>query len=101
MSVIVAIHLLPAFMPLVLAAGGTSIQQFFANLTNDLFGFVLTASIFALAWAAFLYMFAGENERRLQSARFWLYAAMIGLAVALLGPTIAGLINTAAGGVGK
>jgi len=78
-----------------------TIQTFFQNLTNDLFGFILTASVFALAWAAFLYMFAGENERRLQAAKFWLYAAMIGLAVGLLGPTIAGLINTAAGGAGK
>jgi hypothetical protein len=77
-----------------------SIQQFFGNLTTDLFGFILTAAIFALAWAAFLYMFSGENERRIQQAKFWLYAAMVGLAVALLGPTIAGLINTAAGGAG-
>lgn len=77
-----------------------SIQQFFGTLTTDLFGFILTASIFALAWAAFLYMFSGENERRIQQAKFWLYAAMVGLAVALLGPTIAGLINTAAGGAG-
>lgn len=100
MSVIGGLYVLSSLIPFVLAAGGTSIQAFFNNLTNDVFGFILTASIFALGWAAFLYMFAGENERRLQSAKFWLYAAMIGLAVALLGPTIAGLINTAAGGVG-
>jgi Type IV secretion system pilin len=98
---IVAMHLPATVVLFVLAAGGTSIQAFFNNLTNDVFGFILTASIFALGWAAFLYMFAGENERRLQSAKFWLYAAMIGLAVALLGPTIAGLINTAAGGAGQ
>jgi cbb3-type cytochrome oxidase subunit 1 len=79
----------------------TSLQTFFSNLTNDMFSFILTASIFALCWAAFLYMFAGENERRLQSVKFWLYAAMIGLAVALLAPTIAGLINAAAGGAGQ
>lgn len=77
-----------------------TIQQFFGNLTTDLFGFILTAAIFALAWAAFLYMFAGENERRLQAAKFWLYASMVGLAVGLLGPTIAALINKAAGGAG-
>ena len=77
-----------------------TIQQFFGNLTADLFGFILTAAIFALGWAAFLYMFAGENERRLQSAKFWLYASMVGLAVGLLGPTIAALINKAAGGAG-
>ena len=77
-----------------------TIQQFFGNLTTDLFSFILTAAIFALVWAAFLYMFAGENERRLQSAKFWLYASMVGLAVGLLGPTIAALINKAAGGAG-
>jgi hypothetical protein len=77
-----------------------TIQQFFGSLTTDLFGFILTAAVFALGWAAFLYMFAGENERRLQSAKFWLYASMVGLAVGLLGPTIAGLINKAAGGAG-
>jgi len=90
----------PFLSLLVLGAGSTTIQQFFANLTNDLFAFILTAAIFALGWAAFLYMFAGENERRIQQAKFWLYAAMVGLAVGLLGPTIAGLINTAAGGAG-
>lgn len=77
-----------------------TIQQFFGNLTTDLFGFILTASIFALAWAAFLYMFAGENERSIQRAKYWLYGSMVGLAVGVLGPTIAGLINKAAGGAG-
>lgn len=77
-----------------------TIQTFFQNLTTDVFGFILTAAIFALVWAAFLYMFAGENERRVQQAKLFLYAAMVGLAVALLGPSIAGLINAAAGGAG-
>lgn len=93
-------HVIAHLSPLLVLGAGTTIQQFFNNLTNDLFGFILTASIFALGWAAFLYMFAGENERRIQQAKFWLYAAMVGLAVGLLGPTIAGLINTAAGGAG-
>ncbi len=111
MHTIITAHVVSALLTSVqvgnrlLAAGPTpvgsvTIQQFFANLTNDLFGFILTASIFALAWGAFQYMFAGESERRLQSAKFWLYAAGVGLAVALLGPSIAGLINTAAGGLG-
>lgn len=93
-------HVIAHLSPLLVLGAGTTIQQFFSNLTNDLFGFILTASIFALGWAAFLYMFSGENERRIQQAKFWLYAAMVGLAVGLLGPTIASLINTAAGGAG-
>jgi len=88
------------FLPGLVLGATVTIQQFFNNLTNDLFAFILTASIFALGWAAFLYMFAGENERRIQQAKFWLYAAMVGLAVGLLGPTIGALINTAAGGAG-
>ncbi|MGB8343256.1 MAG: hypothetical protein WCD86_00125 [Ktedonobacteraceae bacterium] len=93
-------NLLSHLSPGLILGATTSIQQFFANLTTDLFAFILTASVFALAWAAFLYMFSGENERRIQQAKFWLYAAMVGLAVALLGPTIAGIINAAAGGAG-
>ncbi len=88
------------FLPGLVLGATVTIQKFFNNLTNDLFGFILTASIFALCWAAFLYMFAGENERRIQQAKFWLYAAMVGLAVGLLGPTIGALINKAAGGGG-
>lgn len=78
-----------------------SIHLFFTNLTSDLIGFILSASIFCLGFAAFMYMFAGENENRIKAAKAWLYAAGIGLAVALLAPIIAGAINTAAGGLGK
>jgi hypothetical protein len=84
-----------------LVMGATvTIQQFFQTLTTDLDGFILSAAVFALLWACLLYLFSGENERRIQQAKFWLYAAMVGLAVGLLAPTIAGLINTAAGGAG-
>jgi hypothetical protein len=82
------------------AAGPTSIQKFFSTMTTDVFSYLLTAVIFALSWAAFLYMFSGENERRLQNAKYWLYASMVGLAVGVLGPSIGALINSAAGGLG-
>lgn len=87
---------------LILVFGATvTIQQFFNGLVGDLDGFILTASIFALAWAGFLFAFSVDNENRGRAAKVWLYAAMIGLAVAILAPVIAGLINTAAGGAGK
>ncbi len=82
------------------AAGPTTIQKFFSTMTTDVYAYLLTAAIFALAWAAFLYMFSGENERRLQNAKYWLYASMVGLAVGVLGPSIGALINSAAGGLG-
>ena len=88
-----------AFMPVFGAT--VTIQQFFNGLVGDLDGFILTASIFALAWAGFLFAFSVDNENRGRAAKIWLYAAMIGLAVAVLAPVIAGLINTAAGGAGK
>jgi FtsH-binding integral membrane protein len=77
-----------------------SVSQFFTNLLNQgLTPFALAASTFFFAWAAILYMSAGtENTRRLEQARSALYAALTGLALALLASTIAGIINTAAQG---
>jgi hypothetical protein len=81
-------------LPLVLA----SISQFFANLETDVVAFALAASTFFFAWAAILYMTAGENQRRIDYAKTSLYAALTGLALALLAGTIAGLVNAAAAG---
>lgn len=82
--------------PLVLA----SVSQFFTNLLNNgLTPFALAAATFFFAWAAILYMSAGtENTRRLEAAKSALYAALTGLALALLASTIAGIINSAAAG---
>jgi hypothetical protein len=81
-------------LPLVLA----SISQFFANLQTDVVAFALAASTFFFAWAAILYMTAGENQRRIDYAKTSLYAALTGLALALLAGTIAGLVHAAAAG---
>jgi len=81
-------------IPLVLG----SISQFFANLQTDVVAFALAASTFFFAWAAILYMTAGENQRRIEYAKTSLYAALTGLALALLAGTIAGLVHAAASG---
>jgi len=75
-----------------------SVSQFFTNLLNQgLTPFALAASTFFFAWAAILYMSAGtENTRQLEQARAALYAALTGLALALLANTIASIISTAA-----
>ena len=75
-----------------------SIAQFFSNLEADVITFALAASTFFFAWAAILYMTSGENQRRIDYAKMSLYAALTGLALALLAGTIAGLVNSAAAG---
>ncbi len=75
-----------------------SISKFFTNLEADVVTFALSASTFFFAWAAILYMTSGENQRRLDYAKASLYAALTGLALALLAGTIAGLVNVAAAG---
>ncbi len=82
------------FLPLIV----TSISQFFTNLEKDVVAFALTASTFFFAWAAILYMTSGENQRRIDYAKMSLYAALTGLALALLAGTIAGLVKSAAAG---
>jgi len=75
-----------------------SISQFFTKLETDVVAFALAASTFFFAWAAILYMTAGENQRRIDYAKTSLYAALTGLALALLAGTIAGLVHAAAAG---
>ena len=67
-----------------------SISNFFNNLEGDVVAFALAASTFFFAWAAILYMTSGENQRRIDYAKMSLYAALTGLALALLAGTIAG-----------
>src|SRR5258707_15767301 len=76
-----------------------SIQGFFSNLYTDLTVFALAMSTFFFAWAALLFMTAGtNNERNRTHAQSALYAALGGLALAILAQTISGLVNTAAQG---
>lgn len=76
------------------------IAGFFSSLYKDLIAFALAMSIFFFAWAALLYGASGTsgNERTKQHAMSALYAALIGLALALLAGTVAGIIGTSAKG---
>lgn len=73
---------------------------FFTNLYNDLIVFALAMSTFFFAWAALLFGASGTsgNERTRQHAMTSLYAALVGLALAILAGTIASLISGAATG---
>lgn len=53
---------------LLVIAATITIQQCFNGLVGDLDGFILTASIFALAWAGFLFAFSVDNENRGRAA---------------------------------
>ena len=77
-----------------------SLSQFFTNLLNNgITPFALSAATFFFAWAAILYMSSGgTNRQRMEQAQGALYAALVGLSLALLAGTIAGIINTAANG---
>lgn len=77
----------------------TDISTFFDNLTKDLLVFALAMAGFFFALAALLYMSSGAtgNERTRQHAVGALYAALGGLALALLSGSIAALVNSAAG----
>src|SRR5258707_12946072 len=77
------------------------ISQCFADLQTDVVAFALAASTFFFAWAAILYMTSGENQRRIDYAKMSLYAALTGLALALLAGTTSGLGNGAASGQRK
>lgn len=76
------------------------IAGFFSNLYTDLLVFALAMSTFFFAWAALLYGASGTsgNERTKQHAMSALYAALIGLALALLAGTVASIVSGAAAG---
>lgn len=75
------------------------IAGFFNNLYGKLTLFALAIATFFFAWAAILYMASGTgNERGKQHAQSALYAALIGLALALLAGTVAGIISSSAQG---
>jgi len=82
----------------------TDIGTFFGRLTTDLTVFALAMAGFFFALSALFYMASGatQNERTRQHAISSLYAALGGLALALLAGTIALLVNNAVtGGTGK
>ena len=82
----------------------TAIGTFFGKLTSDLTVFALAMAGFFFALSALFYMASGatQNERTRQHAISSLYAALGGLALALLAGTIALLVNNAVpNGTGK
>ncbi|HVU70521.1 MAG TPA: hypothetical protein VHD63_25575 [Ktedonobacteraceae bacterium] len=92
-------------LPIATRAGWTGIlaladiATFFSNLYHQLTLIALAASIFFFARAALLYMTSGAgNERNKTHALGALYAALGGLALALLAKTIGGIVSTAAHG---
>ncbi len=83
----------------ILGATPITIDQFFNSLYGKLTAFALAISTFFFAWAALLYGASGTgNERAKQHAQAALYAALVGLALALLAGVVAGLIHAAASG---
>ena len=91
-------HAISRHVGLILGANPITIDQFFGNLYGKLTAFALALSTFFFAWAAILYGASGAgNERAKQHAQTALYAALIGLALALLAGVVAGLISSAAG----
>ena len=92
-------HPASARLLLILLDSPITIDQFFNNLYGKLTVFALALSTFFFAWAALLYGASGTgNERAKQHAQSALYAALVGLALALLAGTVATLINAAATG---
>lgn len=76
------------------------IAGFFHNLYGQLTVFALAMATFFFAWAAILYTASGitGNERTKTHAIGALYAALVGLALAILAGTVAGIISAAAKG---
>jgi hypothetical protein len=75
------------------------ITTFFTNLYSKLSVISVAIAVFFFAWAALLYMTSGAgNERNKAHALGALYAALGGLALALLAKTIGGIVETAAQG---
>lgn len=80
--------------------GAQDISAFFTRLTTDLTIFALAMAGFFFALSALFYMASGAtgNERTRAHAVSALYAALAGLALALLAGTIALVVNNAATG---
>ncbi len=78
----------------------SSIGTFFDRLTTDLTVFALSMAGFFFSLSALFYMASGAtgNERTRTHAVSSLYAALVGLALALLAGSIAALVNSAVTG---
>ena len=93
------VRLLP-LLPQASDPNAQGISDFFTRLSTDLTIFALAMAGFFFALSALFYMAAGAtgNERTRTHAISSLYAALAGLALALLAGSIALLVNNAATG---
>lgn len=87
-------------IPVAQDPNAVAIGDFFARLTGDLTVFSLAMAGFFFALSALFYMSSGltGNERMRTHAIGCLYAALSGLALALMSGTFTMLINNAASG---
>ena len=90
-------RLLPPPLHLLVLA---SLSGFFNGLNRAVIGFALAEAAFAFALAGAFYIMSGitGNERHRQYAATALYAALAGLAFALLSNTVATMVSNAANG---
>ncbi len=77
------------------------LQAFFTTVRTDIVSLALSIAGVCFALSAVLYSTAGHNERRLEAAKVALYAALIGLVLALLSDPIVALIQSATGQTGQ
>jgi hypothetical protein len=77
-----------------------AINALFSNLLNIGLGVAVTVAAFFLMWGAFMYMSAGGSPRQMESGKSAMVNALFGLAVALSAKLIAGMIQSALGGMG-
>lgn len=93
----------PYLLPLVLGATDPqdpnmiTLNNFFDNLRKDIVGLALGVAGVCFAMSAVLYSTAGHNERRVEGAKLSLYAALVGLVLALLSDVIVQIVQAATG----
>jgi hypothetical protein len=78
----------------------TTITTLFSNLLNLGLTVAVTVAAFFLMWGAFVYMSAGGSPRQMETGKAAMQNALVGLAIALSARVIAGMIQSALGGLG-
>ena len=88
------------WLRVLLMLGDTSLSGFFTNLYGQITHWALAVCTFFFALAALLYAASGTtgDQRSRAHAQTALYVALVALALTLLAGTVAGTIQTAAGG---
>jgi len=84
-------------------SAGISTGTLSATLTNILsilLGIVALLAVLGMVVAGFMFITAGGNNDRLESAKGWLMYSIIGLAVALIGYIVVGFVASLLGATG-